>query len=170
MGTPSWPALIRALIGKQALILNEPYEKAKVLVIEDKAFESEKFVETLKRDDDAVTPVRSGEQGIALASRVGLNRTYGAYLTGNLAESLFRLGRLADAERAATEAQAVATEGVFAGALMQMRARIARIHHVLIGGRYRQLLQPHEQPLVFNCVPLGVEIGEALAMAFARER
>jgi two-component system cell cycle response regulator len=57
------------LIGKQALILNEPFEKAKVLVIEDKVFESEKFVETLKRDEDTVTPVRSGEQGIALAQQ-----------------------------------------------------------------------------------------------------
>jgi len=57
------------LIGKQALIVNESFEKAKVLVIEDKVFESEKFVETLKRDDDTVTPVRSGEQGIALAQQ-----------------------------------------------------------------------------------------------------
>ena len=57
------------LIGKQSIILNESYEKAKVLVIEDKVFESEKFVETLKRDDDVVTPVRSGEQGIALAQQ-----------------------------------------------------------------------------------------------------
>ena len=57
------------LIGKQAMIVNESYEKAKVLVIEDKSFESDKFVETLKRDDDVVTPVRSGEQGIALAQQ-----------------------------------------------------------------------------------------------------
>ena len=57
------------LIGKQAMIVNESYEKAKVLVIEDKSFESDKFVETLKRDDDTVTPVRSGEQGIALAQQ-----------------------------------------------------------------------------------------------------
>jgi two-component system cell cycle response regulator len=57
------------LIGKQATILNESYERAKVLVIEDKAFESEKFVETLKHDEDIVMPVRSGEQGIALAQQ-----------------------------------------------------------------------------------------------------
>ena len=57
------------LIGKQTIVLNEPFEKAKVLVIEDKVFESEKFIETLKRDEDAVTPVRSGEQGITLAQQ-----------------------------------------------------------------------------------------------------
>jgi two-component system cell cycle response regulator len=50
-------------------ILSEPASKAKVLVIEDKPFESEKFIETLKRDDDAVTAVRSGEQGMALAQQ-----------------------------------------------------------------------------------------------------
>jgi two-component system cell cycle response regulator len=55
------------LLGQQSAILSESCEKAKVLVIEDKVFESEKFVETLKHDDDLVTPVRSGEQGIALA-------------------------------------------------------------------------------------------------------
>ncbi|MBU6475632.1 MAG: PleD family two-component system response regulator [Alphaproteobacteria bacterium] len=54
---------------KQSSILNEPYEGAKVLVIEDKAFESEKIVETLKTDDAEVMPVRSGEQGIALAQQ-----------------------------------------------------------------------------------------------------
>jgi two-component system cell cycle response regulator len=49
--------------------LEEPSSMARVLVIEDKAFESEKFVETLKRDEDVVMPVRSGEQGIALAQQ-----------------------------------------------------------------------------------------------------
>ena len=55
--------------------------------------------------------METAEQGIALAARVGLSRTYGAYLTGNLVESLFRLGRWAEAERAALEAQAGAPEG-----------------------------------------------------------
>ncbi len=57
------------LVGQQTTAINESYEGAKVLVIEDKAFESEKFVETLKTDDDEVTPVRSGEQGISLAQQ-----------------------------------------------------------------------------------------------------
>jgi two-component system cell cycle response regulator len=49
--------------------LAEPSEKARVLVIEDKPFESDKFVETLKRDEDVIMPVRSGEQGLALAQQ-----------------------------------------------------------------------------------------------------
>lgn len=49
--------------------LSEPSENARVLVIEDRAFESEKFVETLKRDDDTVIAVRSGEQAVAMAQQ-----------------------------------------------------------------------------------------------------
>jgi len=49
--------------------LAEPSEKARVLVIEDKPFESEKFVETLKRDEDIIMAVRTGEQGLALAQQ-----------------------------------------------------------------------------------------------------
>ena len=51
--------------GKGTFMAESP-EKARVLVIEDKPFESEKFVETLKRDDDDIMAVRNGEQGIAL--------------------------------------------------------------------------------------------------------
>lgn len=47
--------------------LSESYEKARVLVIEDKDFESEKIVETLRRDEDVVTAVRSGERGSAIS-------------------------------------------------------------------------------------------------------
>jgi two-component system cell cycle response regulator len=45
--------------------MDEPSGSARVLVVEDKAFESEKFIETLKRDDDNVVAVRSGEQALA---------------------------------------------------------------------------------------------------------
>jgi two-component system, cell cycle response regulator len=54
-------------VGNKGTFLAEPSEKARVLVIEDKAFESEKFVETLKRDDDDIMSVRTGDQAMALA-------------------------------------------------------------------------------------------------------
>ncbi len=57
------------LAGQPSSAFDESYDSAKVLVIEDKAFESEKIVETLKTDNAAVMPVRSGEQGIALAQQ-----------------------------------------------------------------------------------------------------
>jgi len=56
-------------IGNKGTFLAEPSEKARVLVIEDKAFESDKFIETLKRDDDEIMAVRSGEQAMELAQR-----------------------------------------------------------------------------------------------------
>lgn len=40
---------------------------ARALVIEDRPFEAEKFVETLRRDQDEVRVVRSGEEALALA-------------------------------------------------------------------------------------------------------
>jgi two-component system cell cycle response regulator len=45
----------------------EPAEKARILVIEDRPFESEKFIETLKKDDDNVISVKNGEQAMALS-------------------------------------------------------------------------------------------------------
>ncbi len=54
-------------LANKASFLSEPAERANVLIIEDKAFDSEKFVETLKRDEDSVMAVRSGEQAVALA-------------------------------------------------------------------------------------------------------
>ena len=56
-------------VGNKGTFLTEPSEKARILVIEDKAFESEKFVETLRRDEDTCMPVRTGDQAIALAQQ-----------------------------------------------------------------------------------------------------
>jgi len=56
-------------VGNKGTFLAEPSEKARVMVIEDKSFESDKFIETLKRDDDEIMAVRSGEQAMELAQR-----------------------------------------------------------------------------------------------------
>ncbi len=53
--------------GEKSAIIEELYDKAQVLIVEDKDFESEKFVETLKRDDDVIIAVRTGEQGLQQA-------------------------------------------------------------------------------------------------------
>jgi len=45
----------------------ESAAEAKVLIVEDKTFESDKFIETLDRDNDMVMPVLSGEQAIILS-------------------------------------------------------------------------------------------------------
>lgn len=49
--------------------MNEPVEKAKVLVVEDQSFESDKIAETLHRDDDTVIPVESGMKAMEYASQ-----------------------------------------------------------------------------------------------------
>ena len=56
-------------VGNKGTFLAEPSEKARVMIIEDKNFESEKFIETLKRDDDEVVSVRSGDQAMEMAQR-----------------------------------------------------------------------------------------------------
>ena len=50
----------------QATQQAEPAGAAKILVVEDKTFESDKFLETLKRDEDAVYPAVSGDQALSI--------------------------------------------------------------------------------------------------------
>ncbi len=45
----------------------ESPENAKILVVEDKTFESDKFIETLKRDEDMIVPAINGEQALSSA-------------------------------------------------------------------------------------------------------
>jgi DNA-binding CsgD family transcriptional regulator/tetratricopeptide (TPR) repeat protein len=69
--------------------------------------------------------------GISLASAAGRSRTFGAYLTGNLAEPLLRLGRWAEADRLTAQALSALPEGIFAVTLLQLRAELAAM-----SGRY----------------------------------
>lgn len=45
---------------REALAINEPVEQARILVVEDQSFESRKFLEALRTDDDIVIVVDSG--------------------------------------------------------------------------------------------------------------
>jgi ATP/maltotriose-dependent transcriptional regulator MalT len=63
-------------------------------------------------------------RGVELARRAGLERhVYGVYLTHNLAESLFHLGRWDEAERVATDA--IESGSDLAGVLLWVRGTIA---------------------------------------------
>ena len=57
------------VVEKRSMIMEEPVDKAKVLVVEDQNFESDKIVETLHADDDTVIPVQSGMQAMEYASQ-----------------------------------------------------------------------------------------------------
>jgi tetratricopeptide (TPR) repeat protein len=64
-------------------------------------------------------------RGLELARRAGLERgTLGVYLTQNLSESLFHLGRWEEAERLLTDAADARPGGYLAGLLLQLRGLI----------------------------------------------
>ena len=85
-------------------------------------------LEFLGRHDEAA---QAASEGIALAGRVGLVRSLGAFLTGNLVEPLIRVGRWEEAGRLAAQALSVMPEGVFAFSVLQLRAELA-----VMQGRY----------------------------------
>jgi DNA-binding CsgD family transcriptional regulator len=85
-------------------------------------------LELTGRHDEAVQAAR---EGMALADRVGLARSFGCYLAGNLAESLLRLGNWSEVDQLTTQALNMAPEGVFAATLLQLRAELAAM-----SGRY----------------------------------
>jgi DNA-binding CsgD family transcriptional regulator len=74
------------------------------------------------RHEDAVQAAR---EGMVLAGRAGLARSLGVFLTGNLMDSLLRLGRWNEAEELAIEALNSVPEGVFAATVLQLRAELA---------------------------------------------
>jgi DNA-binding CsgD family transcriptional regulator/tetratricopeptide (TPR) repeat protein len=79
-------------------------------------------LEFVGRHEEAVQAARDG---IALADRTGLARSWGAFLTGNLVESLLRLGRWNEADQLATQALNSVPEGVFAATVLLLRAELA---------------------------------------------
>jgi predicted ATPase/DNA-binding CsgD family transcriptional regulator len=70
-------------------------------------------------------------EGLLLADRVGMVRALGAYLIGNLAEPLLRLGRWAEVDGLLAQALSAGPEGVFAATVLQLRAERAAM-----SGRY----------------------------------
>jgi DNA-binding CsgD family transcriptional regulator len=64
-------------------------------------------------------------EGMELATRVGLTRNFGAFLAGNLAEPLVRLGEWKEAEQLASETLAAGLIGVFAASLHELLGYLA---------------------------------------------
>ncbi|MCB9988420.1 MAG: PleD family two-component system response regulator [Rhodospirillales bacterium] len=54
---------------ENASVMNEPVEHARVLVVEDQEFESDKIVDILKQDDDTTVTVESGMQAMEQVSQ-----------------------------------------------------------------------------------------------------
>jgi DNA-binding CsgD family transcriptional regulator/tetratricopeptide (TPR) repeat protein len=79
-------------------------------------------LELLGRHEEAAIAARAGME---LADRVGFARSIGLYLRGNLAEALVRVGRWEEAGRVLADGLALDPGGVFAAALLIMRAELA---------------------------------------------
>jgi len=85
-------------------------------------------LELLGRHQEAA---QAAAEGLDLAVRAGLARTWGSFLIGNQAESLLRLGQWDEADRLTGRALSGLPEGVFGAALWQLRAELAAMR-----GRY----------------------------------
>jgi DNA-binding CsgD family transcriptional regulator len=68
---------------------------------------------------------QAARAGLELAERVGQRRSFGAYLRGNLADPLLRLGRWPEAGVVIEEGVASEPEGVFLGTVRLARAELA---------------------------------------------
>jgi ATP/maltotriose-dependent transcriptional regulator MalT len=64
-------------------------------------------------------------EGLTLAANAGLARTLGAYLTGNVADPLLRLGRWNEASGLLEQALSASPEGIFAVTLVELRGELA---------------------------------------------
>jgi DNA-binding CsgD family transcriptional regulator len=67
----------------------------------------------------------AARQGVDLAGRVGLSRNFGAYLVGNLAESLVRLGEWEEATGLAHEVAGIGLIGVFPASVEELMGYMA---------------------------------------------
>src|SRR5690348_8741228 len=74
------------------------------------------------RHEEAAEAARAG---IELAGRVGLARSLGSFLTGNLVESLVRLGHWGEADQLAAQALNAMPEGIYAATVLLLRAELA---------------------------------------------
>ncbi|GAA3173183.1 LuxR family transcriptional regulator [Blastococcus jejuensis] len=79
-------------------------------------------LEAMGRHGDAATAARDG---IELATHVGLSRSFGAYLTGNLVEPLVRLGEWREAERVAADVVIGDLRGVFGATVQELLGYLA---------------------------------------------
>ena len=109
----------------------------------------------------------AARQGMELASRVGLTRSFGAFLAGNLVEPLVRLGEWAEAEQLATETLTAGLIGVFAASLHELLGYLAahtgRPEEALAHVREarRQLGDSREAQFVQSLVYIEAEVARA---------
>ena len=121
-------------------------------------------LEARGRHRDAATAAR---EGVQLAGRVGLTRNFGAYLIGNLAEPLVRLGEWAEAQQLAKEVVAIGLTGVFPASAHELMGYMAvtsgrlddAIQHLRVARR--QLGGSHEPQFTQALLYIEAEVARA---------
>ncbi|MFG1705874.1 AAA family ATPase [Nonomuraea sp. M3C6] len=112
--------------------------------------------------------IDSANAGLELARRTGSVRTYGAYLAGNVIESMVRLGRWQEARRAIVQALRSEPEGLFFASLLVQAAHIAVLsgqgeEAARIAAQARALvIDSHELQFL---QPLAADLAEAQRLA-----
>jgi DNA-binding CsgD family transcriptional regulator/tetratricopeptide (TPR) repeat protein len=112
--------------------------------------------------------IDSANAGLELARRTGSARTYGAYLAGNMIESMVCLGRWQEARQAIAQALRSEPEGLFSAALLERAAQIAVLsgrgeEAARIAGQAKALVIDSNEPQFLY--PLAGDLAEAQRLA-----
>ncbi|MFG1689491.1 AAA family ATPase [Nonomuraea sp. NPDC049269] len=112
--------------------------------------------------------IDSANAGLELARRTGSVRTHGAYLAGNMIESMVHLGHWQEARRAIAQALRSEPEGLFSAALLERAAQIAVLsgrgeEAARIAGQARAMVIDSNEPQFLH--PLAGDLAEAQRLA-----
>ncbi|MGZ4622715.1 MAG: helix-turn-helix transcriptional regulator [Blastococcus sp.] len=121
-------------------------------------------LEARGRHRDAALAAR---EGVELAGRVGLTRNFGAFLIGNQAEPLVRLGDWAEARQLAQEVVAIGLTGVFPASAHELMGYLAAktgrfddaVQHVRVARR--QLGDSQEPQFIQALLYIEAEVARA---------
>jgi DNA-binding CsgD family transcriptional regulator len=109
----------------------------------------------------------TAREGVDLAGRVGLTRNFGAYLIGNLVESLVRIGDWAEATRLAEQVTAIGLSGIFPASVEEllgyMAAKDGRLDDALrhVRSARRQLGENREPQFTQALLYVEAEVARA---------
>ena len=117
------------------------------------------ILEMLGRSTEAAAVA---DDGMVLAERSGLARTLGAYLAGNLAESLLHLGEWSRAEAVIVHVLRTRPEGLYAATLLDVAAQVAALQ-----GRWEEATRRLDEATAMVGDVHDPEFGQPLAFTAA---
>ena len=117
------------------------------------------ILEMLGRSAEAAA---AADDGMMLAERSGLARTLGAYLAGNLAESLLHLGEWSRAEAVIAHVLRTRPEGLYAATVLDVAAQVAALR-----GRWDESARRLDEAIAMLGDVDDPEFGQPLAFTAA---